>query len=74
VPAQHSVDLRSEELAVASYRAAVLVATEANDACTRLLLDRILTEEEGHASDLEGELDQLAQMGAGPYLAQQIGG
>lgn len=72
VPTQHSVDLQSENTAIGAYRAAVATATEAGDAGTRLLLDRILTEEEAHASDLEAELDQLGMMGVGPYLAEQI--
>ena len=39
---------------------------------TRLLLEQILAEEEGHIDWLEAQLLQIQQIGLANYLAQQI--
>ena len=72
VSVQHADDLASENLAIAAYRAAIGVAASEQDHGTRVLLDEILVDEEGHASDLEAELDQLTQMGVAVYLGDQV--
>lgn len=41
-------DLKAEEEAVAMYREAIRIATEANDPVTRLLYEQILGDEEEH--------------------------
>ena len=65
-------DLDAEKGAVAAYNAAVRQAVDAADNGTRVLLESILHDEEEHIDWLEAQLDQVRQVGAQNYLAQQI--
>jgi len=65
-------DLASEGDAVPSYNAGILLANELKDAGTRELLEHILKDEEAHTDWLESQRDQIAQMGIGQYLSQQV--
>ena len=73
VEAQHKNDLAGEIAAVKAYNDDIRFATEVGDNGTRELLESILKDEEGHVDWLEMQLDQIGQMGIGPYLAEQIG-
>jgi bacterioferritin len=73
VPAQFSNDLGAEMTAVARYREAVTLCQSLGDAATRNMLEEILGEEDGHVNYIEAQLDQIAQMGAANYLANQVG-
>lgn len=72
VKKQFENDLHSEHDAVKQYNAAVKQAYELGDAGTRELLEDILEDEEAHVDLLEGQLDQVEQMGIQNFLAQQI--
>jgi len=68
----HEVDLQLEQAACDRLNKAIRLAREGGDNGTRLMLEDILKGEE-HAVDwLEGQLEQIAQMGEANYLAQQI--
>ena len=73
VPKQFQSDLESEHNAVRLYNEAIHIADQANDAATRDILESILNDEDRHVDWLEEQQDQIAQMGAQLYLAQQIG-
>ncbi len=73
VPKQFQSDLESEHNAVRLYNEAIHIADQANDAATRDILESILNDEDRHVNWLEEQQDQIAQMGAQLYLAQQIG-
>lgn len=72
VEAQLKNDLGAELGAVKAYNEGVRLAAEAGDNGTREMLESILKDEEEHADWLEGQLDQIGQMGVQNYLAQQI--
>jgi len=65
-------DRGSEEETILLYRDAIKLAYERNDHGTRELLEHILEDEENHLDFIEAQLDQINQMGIGPYLSQQI--
>jgi bacterioferritin len=46
-------DLKAEEEAIEMYRAVIKLAASLEDSTTRLLFEKILTEEEGHADQFE---------------------
>jgi bacterioferritin len=71
VPKQFQSDLDADLRAVRSYNEAVQLADEVADAATRTLLEEILGDEDAHVDWLEGQLDQIAQMGAAVYLSTQ---
>ena len=48
------------------------LAVEVGDNNTKVLLESILKEEEDHIDWIEGQLDQIKQMGLQTYLAEQI--
>lgn len=70
---QLRADLAAEVEAVRRYNEAIRLADEVRDAATRDLLERILKEEDEHVDWLEGQLDQIGQMGLGLYLSAQRG-
>jgi bacterioferritin len=72
VPKQFQSDLESEHTAVRLYNEAIHIADQANDAATRDLLESILNEEDQHVDWLEEQQDQIKQIGAQLYLAEQI--
>jgi len=72
VPKMHEFDHGAEEVAIRGYNATIRMAVEAGDNNTKVLLESILKEEEDHIDWIEGQLDQIKQMGLQPYLAEQI--
>ncbi len=68
----HELDLALEQAACERLNKAITLVREKGDNGTRLMLEKILEGEE-HAVDwLEGQLEQISQMGEGNYLAEQI--
>ena len=72
VPKMHEYDHGAEEVAIRGYNATIRMAVEAGDNNTKVLLESILKEEEDHIDWIEGQLDQIKQMGVQTYLAEQI--
>jgi bacterioferritin len=72
VPDQHRFDLEVEQTAVARLNAGLEACRDKGDNGSRLLLERILKEEEEHIDWLEAQLGQIKEMGLPNYLAQQI--
>jgi bacterioferritin len=65
---------RTAELgAVKGYNEGVRLCTELGDNGSRALLESILADEEDHVDWIEGQLDQIEQMGLQNYLVEQIG-
>ncbi len=71
VKGMHENDLKAELRAVQMYNAAVRLCHDLADGGTRELLEDILEDEEKHVDYREGQLDQIAQMGAENYLSVQ---
>jgi bacterioferritin len=65
-------DHEAELGAIDAYNKAIARAGELGDNGTRELLEDILEDEEAHIDWLEEQLDQIAQMQLGTYLAEQI--
>jgi bacterioferritin len=74
VPEQFKLDLEVERTAIQKLNAAIELSRSLADNGTRELLENILTSEEDHANWLEAQLNLIAQVGEGQYLAQQING
>lgn len=72
VPEQHQFDLATEKDAVERLNKGIELCRGLGDNGTRVLLEAILTDEEGHIDWLEAQLVQIQQIGLGNYLAQQI--
>jgi len=72
VPKMHEYDHGAEEVAIRGYNATIRMAVESGDNNTKVLLESILKEEEDHIDWIEGQLDQIKQMGLQTYLAEQI--
>ena len=70
---QHEVDLKLEYDARDRLNRAIAKCREKGDEGTRVLLDRILTEEEEGIDWLEAQLHLVKDLGRELYLAQQIG-
>jgi len=73
VAAQLQHDWEAEEGAIKSYNDGIRLAVELGCNGTRELLGDILKDEEDHIDWIEGQLDQIKQMGVQTYLAEQIG-
>lgn len=65
-------DHEAEVGAIAAYNRAIAEASQLGDNGTRELLEDILEDEEAHIDWLEEQLDQIAQMELGTFLAEQI--
>jgi bacterioferritin len=74
VAEQLKLDLEVERTAIQKLNAAIELSRSLADNGTRELLENILTSEEDHANWLEAQLNLIAQVGEGQYLAQQING
>jgi bacterioferritin len=72
VPEQHQFDLAVEKDAVARLNPGIELCRTHGDNGSRLLLEQILADEEGHIDWLEAQLLQIQQLGLPNYLAQQI--
>jgi len=73
VPEIVTVDQDAELDAVRAYNAGIALAREVEDNVTADLLTKILKMEEGHVEWAETQRDQIEQMGAQNYLANQAG-
>ena len=71
VPKQHAVDLDVEKAAVARLNAGLEVCRSVGDNGSRMLLERILKEEEEHIDWLEAQIQQIADVGLANYLSIQ---
>ena len=74
VPDQHEFDLEVEKQAVARLNAGVELCRSTGDNGTRVLLEKILADEEEHVDWLEAQLGQIKELGLAHYLAHQIEG
>ena len=71
VPEMHQFDLDLERDAVARLNPGVELCRSKGDNGSRLLLEKILAEEEEHIDWLEAQLTQIQDMGLPNYLANQ---
>ncbi len=65
-------DVQLEYDAVKRLNDGIQLANEKNDAGSRELLEKILSDEEHHIDWLEGQLHAIGEMGIQNYLAQQL--
>jgi bacterioferritin len=72
VPEQHQFDLQLERDAVARLNKGIALCRDRGDNGSRLLLEKILHEEEEHIDWLEAQLQQIQDVGLQNYLSQQI--
>lgn len=72
IPEQHEFDLGLERDAVRRLNAGVELCRAREDNGSRLLLEKILAEEEEHIDWLEAQLQQIQEIGLQNYLARQI--
>jgi bacterioferritin len=71
VPEQLEAELQTEKEAIARLSAGIEQCRRADEG-TRLLLEKIVTDEEEHADWLETQLDLIAKLGEGLYLNTQV--
>ncbi len=74
VPEQHQFDLDLERVAVERLNKGIALCRERGDNGSRMLLEKILKEEEEHIDWLEAQLGQIEEIGLPNYLAQHIDG
>ena len=72
VPEQHTFDLALEKDAVDRLNKGIELCRSKGDNGSRLLLEKLLKEEEEHVDWLEAQLGQIEELGLDNYLAQQI--
>jgi bacterioferritin len=72
VPEQIGAELDTEKEAISRLNDGIVTCKEAGDNGTRLLLEKILDNEEEHADWLETQLGLIDQIGAEHYLSQQL--
>jgi len=72
VPEQHQLDLQVEKEAVARLNKGIALCRDKGDNGSRLLLEKILHEEEEHIDWLEAQLQQIQDVGLQNYLSTQI--
>ena len=72
VPEMMNVDLELEYDAVKRLNHGIQLATQKGDNGSRALFERILISEEEHIDWLEAQVQQIKDIGAENYLAQQI--
>jgi bacterioferritin len=72
VPEQHQFDLQVEMDAVARLNPAIELCRAQGDNGSRMLLEKILREEEEAIDWLEAQLQQIQELGLANYLAQQL--
>ncbi len=68
----HTNDWNAEDGAIKAYNDSIKLALEVGDSGTREMLEDIIKDEEDHIDWIEGQLDQIKQMGIQVYLAEQI--
>ena len=69
---QHQSDLQLEKDAVARLNRGIELCRDKGDNGSRLLLEKILHEEEEHIDWLEAQLHQIQEVGVQNYLSEQI--
>ena len=74
VPEMMKVDLDLEYDAVKRLNHGIQLATQKGDNGSRALFERILVSEEEHIDWIEAQIQQIKDIGAENYLAQQIEG
>jgi bacterioferritin len=74
VAEQHHFDLQLEQDAVGRLNGAIELCRAKGDNGSRLLLEKILADEEQHIEWLEAQLQQIQEIGIAHYLARQIEG
>ena len=74
VPEMMKVDLDLEYDAVKRLNHGIQLATQKGDNGSRALFERILISEEEHIDWIEAQIQQIKDIGAENYLAQQIEG
>ena len=72
VPEQHELDLALEKDAVDRLNKGLELCRTKGDNGSRLLLEKLLKEEEEHVDWLEAQLQQIRELGLENYLSQQI--
>jgi bacterioferritin len=72
VPEQHQFDLALEKDAVDRLNKGIELCRGKGDNGSRLLLEKILKEEEEHVDWLEAQIALIKELGLDNYLAQQI--
>jgi bacterioferritin len=72
VPEQHQFDLALEKDAVERLNKGIELCRGKGDNGSRLLLEKILKEEEEHVDWLEAQIALIKELGLDNYLAQQI--
>jgi bacterioferritin len=72
IPEQFDFDLDLERGAVERYNRGIELAREKGDNGTRALLEKLLMNEEQHIDWIEGQIQQIQDMGLDNYLAQQV--
>ncbi|HET8646723.1 MAG TPA: bacterioferritin, partial [Vicinamibacteria bacterium] len=72
VPDQHQFDLQLERDAVARLNRGIELCRDKGDNGSRLLLEKILHEEEDHIDWLEAQFQQIQDVGIQNYLSEQI--
>jgi bacterioferritin len=72
VEQQFKNDVQLEYDAVKRLNDGIQLANRKNDAGSRELLEKILSDEEHHIDWLEGQLHAIGEMGIQNYLAQQL--
>lgn len=73
VPEQHAFDLDVEKAAVERLNAGIELCGGKADNGSRVLLEKLLQEEEEHVDWLEAQLHQIGEMGLPNYLAENRG-
>lgn len=72
VPRQHELDLALETDAVARLNRGLEVCREKGDNGSRMMLEKMLADEEQHVEWLQAQLRQIAEIGLDNYLGSQI--
>lgn len=73
IPKMLENDHKAEEGAIEAYNAAIKLAGEVGDYATREILEKILTDEDGHIDAIEELQDQVAQMTLPIFLTTKVG-
>ena len=72
VPKMFASDHAFEADAIKNYNAGIKQAGDVKDFATREILESILNDEDKHIDGIEEQQDQIAQMGLGIYLSNQV--
>jgi bacterioferritin len=73
VPKIHGSDLQAEHGAVKAYNETIELAAGLGDHATKVLLEKILADEEEHVDWIETQVGLIEQIGLENYLTEQTG-